>query len=249
MNTFFTTALVPLLFAGAIHAETAADWVAKGDVLDRKGDTKSALSAYMEADKAGGGDAALWVKIAKEYGDSMNDLSGKARKEAAAQSLVWSKKAKAANPKSSDANLAVALSLGKNAEFMDNSAKIEASSEIKANAEMALKLNPKSDYAHHMLGRWHQNLADMGMATRGLAKIIYGGVPAASFDEALDHFQKARALRPDRLIHQIEYGRTLAMMGKKEDAKREIQKGLAMPNRDKDDAESKRRGKQTLDSL
>ena len=32
----------------------------------------------------------------------------------------------------------------------------------KALLDFFLKLNPKSDYAHHMLGRWHQEIADIG---------------------------------------------------------------------------------------
>jgi hypothetical protein len=120
---------------------------------------------------------------------------------------------------------------------------------MKAAAEQALKLNPKSDYAHHMLGRWHQEIADIGGATRLLAKIVYGGIPKGSYLEALDHFKKAREINSKRLIHQIEYGRTLAMMGKDVDAKREIKKGLDMPNREADDAESKLRGKATLDDI
>jgi hypothetical protein len=100
-----------------------------------------------------------------------------------------------------------------------------------------------------MLGRWHQELAGMGTATRAIAKMIYGGLPAASYAEALNHFDEARKLRKDRLIHQIEFGRTLAMMGRDKEAKTELQLGLAMPNRDKDDEESKQRGRASLNDL
>jgi len=239
-----------LVSASTAAADPSQDIIAKGDAADRKLQTKEALAAYLEADKAQPNQAAILVKIAKEYGGLMNDAKTSAeRKEAAAQSLAYSRKALAADAKSSDANLAVAISLGKSVEFMGNREKVETSSQIKAYAEKALQLNPKSDYAHHMLGRWHQGLAGVGGATRVLAQVVYGGLPAATYQEALDHFQKARALRPDRLVHQIEYGRTLAMMGRKDEARTEIQKGLAMPNREKDDPETKARGKETLDHL
>lgn len=180
----------------------------------------------------------------------MTEAKGAAeRRQASDLSIAWSKRALAVDPKNSDANLAVAISIGKSVEFMGNRAKIEASRQIKTSADRALELNPRSDYAHHMLGRWHQGLAGMGGATRMIAEAIYGKVPDASYDEALAHFKKARELRPDRLIHQIEYGRTLAMMGRKDEARMEIRKGLAMPNRDKDDAESKQRGADTLKGL
>jgi hypothetical protein len=47
----------------------------------------------------------------------------------------------------------------------------------------------------------------------------------------------------------VELGRTYALMGRKEEAKKFIEKGVAMPNRDRDDPETKERGRMTLQSL
>ena len=243
--------IIAALFLSATFAfsQSAAEWTKKGDALEAAGKPKDALAAYQEAEKKSPDDADLLVKIAKQYGDMMPSLGKAAAKDAAESSLAYSRRAVKAAPKSSDPHLAVALSLGKLTPYLGNKEKIEASREIKSEAETALKLNPKSDYAHHMLGRWHQEMADIGGGTRLLAKVVYGGVPKGSHQEALDHFAKARALRPDRLIHQLEYGRTLAMMGRDEDAKKEINKGLAMRNREADDAESKARARETLGKM
>ena len=230
-------------------SQSASEWKAKGDSLEASGKTKQALEAYEKGLAKDPANADIMVKIAKQYGDMMNSLSGGARKEAARKSLEYSRKAVAANPNSSDAHLAVALSLGKNTEYYGNKEKLQASREIKQEADTALRLNSKSDYAHHMLGRWHQEMAGIGGGTRLLAKVVYGGVPKGSYEEALQHFNTARSINGKRLIHQVEYGRTLAMMGRDADAKREIQKGLSMPNREADDAESKARGQKTFNEL
>ena len=246
---FFRSVILIFLATSCAFSETAAEWVKKGDDFDADRKTKEALEAYQKADALKPDQATVFIKIAKQYGDLMPSLKGNARKEAAQKSLEYSRKAVALAPKLSDSHLALALSLGKNTEFLGNKEKLQASREIKSSAEQALKLNPKSDYAHHMLGRWHQEIADIGGATRLLAKVVYEGIPKGSYQEALDHFKKAREINSKRLIHQIEYGRTLAMMGKDEDAKREIKKGLDMPNREADDAESKLRGKATLNEI
>ena len=230
-------------------SQSASEWINKGDAFEADGKSKQALEAYQNAEKLKPDDAALLVKIAKQYGDLMPSLGGAAKKDASFKSLEYSRKAVAVNPKLSDSHLALALSLGKNTEFMGSRQKIEASREMKTAADTALRLNPKSDYAHHMLGRWHQEMAGIGGATRALAKIIYGGVPKGTYQEALEHFNSARKINSRRLIHQIEYGRTLAMMGREAEAKTEIQKGLDMPSREADDKESKVRGRKTLDSL
>jgi tetratricopeptide (TPR) repeat protein len=246
---FLRIILLNVMVAASVFSQTAAEWLKKGDTLDASGKSQAALDAYQKADALKPDQAPVLIKIAKQYGDLMTSLKGKARKEAARKSLDYSRKAVAIAPKLSDSHLALALSLGKNTEFLGNREKLEASRDIKTAADKALKLNPKSDYAHHMLGRWHQEIADIGGTTRLLAKVIYGGIPKGSYQEALEHFEKARKINSKRLIHQIEYGRTLAMMGKDDAAKREIKKGLAMPNREADDAESKIRGQATLDDL
>ena len=241
--------LLLLTTTSLVFSQSAAEWKKKGDSFDASGKTKDALEAYEKSLAKDPGNADILVKIAKQYGDMMTSLSGGARKEAGRKSLGYSRKAVAADGKSSDAHLAVALSLGKNTEFYGNKQKLQASREIKQEADTALRLNSKSDYAHHMLGRWHQEMAGIGGATRLLAKVVYGGVPKGSYEEALQHFDTARKINGKRLIHQIEYGRTLAMMGRDEDAKREIRKGLAMPDREADDGEAKARGRKSLDDL
>ncbi len=232
-----------------VFSQSAAEWKKKGDALESSGKTKDALAAYEKALAKSPDDSEILVKIAKQYGDMMPSLGGGAKKEAGRKSLEYSRKAVAANPKSSDSHLAVALSLGKNTEFMGNKEKLQASREMKSEADTALRLNPKSDYAHHLIGRWHQEMAGIGGGTRLLAKVVYGGIPKGSYEEALKAFDTARKLRKDRLIHQIEYGRTLAMMGRDAEARTEIQKGLNMRSTEADDGESKARGKKTLDSL
>ena len=215
--------------ASPIFAQTAQEWIANAERLEAAGDTPKALASYLEADKKKPNDPAILVKIAKQWGDYMTELPENQRQGAAEKSLAYSRQALKADPNNSDSHLSVALSLGKEVKYMGNKQKIQASKDIKFHAEKALALNPKSDYAHHLLGRWNQNVAEMGGVTRALAKVIYGGIPKGSLEDALAHFDKARNLRPDRLVHQIEYGRTLVMMGQKEKGYAEIRKGLAMP--------------------
>jgi tetratricopeptide (TPR) repeat protein len=238
-----------LLSTSLAFSQSASEWTKKGDALDAGGKSRDALAAYQEAEKKSPNDAALLVKIAKQYGDQMPSLGKAAAKDAAETSLAYSRRAVKVSPKSSDPHLAVAISLGKLTPYLGSRAKIEVSREIKSEAETALRLNPKSDYAHHMLGRWHQEMANIGSGTRLLAKVVYGGVPKGSYQKALDHFAKARTINGKRLIHQIEYGRTLAMMGREVDARKEINKALAMRNREADDAESKARARDTLKNL
>ena len=86
-------------------------------------------------------------------------------------------------------------------------------------------------------------------AQRAVAKLIYGALPPASYEDAVRNFQKAISLAPQRVAHHIELGRTYAALGQKEQARAELGKGLALPSREKDDAESKQHGRVALAGL
>lgn len=241
---------IALLFSTfPLCAELAAD-MAQGDKFDKKQQPNEALKFYEAAEREAPNNADLLISIARQHTYRMNLVPTQAEKIAAGRkALAYSERAVKAAPSKSDAQLSVAISLGKLAPFVDNRERIEASRRIKQFAEAAIKLDPNNDFAWHILGRWHQALAEMGTATRVLAKVIYGGIPAASNDEAVKCFQKAIALKPSRLLHAIELGRTYAKMGREDDARKWLQKGLSMPNRDFDDPETKQRGRLTLAEL
>jgi len=83
-----------------------------------------------------------------------------------------------------------------------------------------------------------------------LAKALYGGdLPVTTNEAAEKCLLKAIEINPNRLMHYIELGRIYAQMGRKEEARKYIQKGMAMPDKEKDDPEMKEIGKQTLQKL
>lgn len=221
-----------------------------GDAYDAKIQPDEALKHYLPAEKQRPGDAVLLVKIARQYVFRMDSLPTAADKMTSAKTaLSYAERAVKTAPSTSDPHLAIAIVYGKMTPLMGNKEKIEASKKIKEAAEKAVKLNPGDDYAWHLLGRWHQALAGMGSLTKGIARLVYGSLPEASNEEAVKCFEKALAINPGRLIHHIELGRTYAQMGRADEARTAIQKGLAMPDREKDDPETKRRGRQTLQEL
>ena len=248
MRTTLTIAAALLMAAQARGDFT--ELVKQGDVLDSKFKPDAALQYYLPAEKLNPNDAALLVKIARQYVYRMADLSAKDEQLKSGRTAIsYSERAIKLAPKESDPHLALAICLGKLSPLVGNKEGIEASHRIKTEAETAAKLNPRNDFAWHLLGRWNQELAQIGGMTRAVAMIVYGALPKASYEEAVKCFQKAIALNPNRLIHYVELGRTYALMGCKAEARKFIEQGLAMPARDRDDPETKKRGRKTLQSL
>ncbi len=239
-----------LFLTVSCFANTRSELIQRGDYHDQRFEADSALKYYREAEQSAPGDAALLVRIARQHVYRIDKFSTNAEKlSEARKALSYAERAVESSPGNAEAHLAVAIVLGKMTTLMGNRDAIEASKRIKKEAETAVRLDPRADYAWHLLGRWHQALAGMGSLTRGLATLIYGTLPAATNEAAVRCFQRAISLKPDRLIHHIELGRTYAQMGRADEARAAITRGLSMPSTEKDDAETKARGRQTLKQM
>ena len=99
-----------------------------------------------------------------------------------------------ADPANSQAHLALAIAYGRVA--LDESArrKVEMSRLVQQEAEAAARLDPGNDLAWHVLGRWNYELANFNPVLKALAQTIYGRLPDASNERAVECFQKGRRL-------------------------------------------------------
>lgn len=224
--------------------------MARGDLLDKQLKTAQALAVYLEAEKAAPNDAEILRRVAKGYAESMVDAETKARqKELGFKAVEYAKRAVAADSRNAQAHLALAICYGRVAPLLDNQTKINFSKLVKEHVEKSLALDRSSDYAYHVLGAWNYEIASLNPVLRTVVKIIYGGLPEASYEEAVRNFQKALELAPQRVSHHVELGRAYAALGQEELAREFLTKGLALPNREKDDADTKERGRAALRKL
>lgn len=243
-------AAVLALHTSPALAEDAAELIRKGDVHYHRLEAAEALKYYRPAEELDPKNADLLVKISRQYRHLMSDAPNKAEKlRLGGMALGYAERAAALEPEDADSQLAVAITYGKILPYQGNRERVENSRRIKIAAEKAIRLEPNNDLAWHILGRWHVVLADVGPVQRSLARLIYGKLPPASNEDGAKCFEKAMALNPDRLMHYIELGRTYAQMGRKEEAARYIKKGLKMANTEKDDPETKAKGREILAKL
>ncbi len=241
------SAIFAIFLLGASSQDDISALIAQGDAYDAKLDNAHALEAYLQAEKLGSKDAETLYRIARQYALSMNDTKSESTQLDLAQTaLAYATRAITADPKSAKAQLSAAVCYGRLVPFVSSRQKVEYSRLIKEHADTALKLDPSDSYAWHILGVWNYELAKMGMMMRGVVKVVYGGMPPASNEEAARLLRKAVELAPDRVSHHVELGRTYLALGMKEEARGELQRGLALPNREKDDPESKRRAQEAL---
>jgi Tfp pilus assembly protein PilF len=176
----------------------------------------------------------------KQYCDEMHATKSEAeQKILAAKALDCATRAVAADTNSATAHLCLAVAYVKNFQFVDTRTAISYSRGIKAEAETAIRLDPKNDVSYYLLGRWHYGVANMNFIYKGLVKLIYGGLPHASNELAKENFLKAIALAPNRIIHHLELAKTYHVTGQNELALAELKKCAELSPTDRDDADAK----------
>jgi tetratricopeptide (TPR) repeat protein len=238
------------LWGGGARAEDADALIAKGDQFDKRLQPKEALEEYLPANKLEPDNVHVLVCIARQYRHMMSDTSSKQEKLRLGNiSLEFASRAATLAPNNAEAQLSPAISYGKMLPYMGSRDQVNASPRIKAAVDRTLRLDATNDNAWHILGRWNRVLADISPLKRVLAKALYGDLPVTTNEEAEKCLLKAIAINPNRLMHYIELGRIYTQMGRKEEARKYLEKGLAMPNKEKDDPEMREIGQQTLQKL
>jgi tetratricopeptide (TPR) repeat protein len=238
------------LSSATLQAGPADELIAKGNVYYEKLDAQEALKYYLPAEKLEPTNVRLLVRISREYRHLMSDASKTEEKlRLGGIAVDYAKRAASLGPNDPEAQLAVAISYGKLQPLASTKEKVETARIIKSEADKAIKLDPRSDLAWHVLGRWNMGYAEVTGVKRALAELVYGKLPATTYEDAAKCFEKAIELKPDRLIHYIELGLVYSRMGRTADARRVITKGLAMKETEKDDPETKRHGKEELAKL
>ena len=248
--TFSAVAALMLRAGPARAADSADDLVRKGAVEDARFQPAEALKFYLAAEKMEPANVSLQVRIARQYRHLMSDATKSEEKlRLGGIAVDYSRRAVALAPNDPEAELSMAISYGKVLPLQGTGEQMENSRLIKAAAEKVVKLDPRNDLGWHVLGRWYMNMADIGAVKRALAQVVYGKLPAATNEDAVRCFEKAIALNPYRLMHSIELGRTYARMGRTDEARKLITKGLAMAETERDDPETKSKGREVLAKL
>jgi len=219
-----------------VDSENLSVKLEKADQLDDTDHFLEALAILKEAEKSDPQNVEILYRISRVDSDLEEDLSDDAkRKPYALESVDYAKRAIESDPQSSNAHLAASIAYGILTDFVDDKTKMEYSKLIKSEAEKAIEFDPKNDYAYLILARWNFEMTQLNPILKGIAELLYGQMPPASQEKALEDFQKAIALAPNRIIHHYCYGEALAKLGRKDQAKAEYQKVLRLTATDREE--------------
>jgi tetratricopeptide (TPR) repeat protein len=221
--------------------------VKQGDAEERAGRTRDALVLYRDAEQIDARNVGVLLRISKQYSDLISTAKPREIAHQLAQkSLLYAERAVGIDPKVAKGHLSVAIAYGKLTDFVGNKEKLEYSKRIKQEALKSIALDPADDFAWHVLGRWHAGVANVSGVLKMMAGLVYGGMPAASNEEAAKCLKKAAELAPQRIIHHSELARVYELMGRKELAEKQWRTVLALPAVDKEDEKDQGEARKVL---
>ncbi|MFN5915084.1 MAG: hypothetical protein ACK43J_11885 [Chitinophagaceae bacterium] len=142
-----------------------------------------------------------------------------------------------------------ALLMGKQIEFVSVKEKASLTKAIKEDADYALIIDPQNVKAMHLLGKWNMEVAALNPAAFAAMKIVFGGLPNASKETALELLQEVRKRSPNFLANNYDLSMLYKTMGKPREAIELLQVQMKLPTKTMEDVLIKKRSKELLDSL
>eukprot|EP00877_Chromochloris_zofingiensis_P003805 jgi/Chrzof1/13425/Cz07g32160.t1 len=207
-------------------SEAARQWVAKGVKAEAKFELREALACYTNAVALEPSNVEYLARLAKQWSDLTYEPGADmaAINEVNMKASEYADRAITLGPQSAVGHMAACICRGRLALFSDNKTKVRLAKEAQEAARTALQLEPGNDLAHHLMGRWHFEMAQINFVVRQLIRFVYGAALApGTFEDALSEFRTAVQLNPTGLIHRVELGRTLLRVGNKREALEQLE--------------------------
>ncbi len=236
-----------LLLAGLTSLHAVAEdrrvtaLVMQGDLKERQHHTRAALTAFRAAEQIEPKNVGVLLRMAKQYSDLVDETRpANAARLLAEQARDYALRAVQLAPNNAKARLTLAVCYGKLTDYVGNKTKLEYSKLIRDETLASIALDPRDDFAWHVLGRWHFGVANVNGVLKALANLVYDGMPDASNEEAVKALKKACDIAPQRIIHHSELARVYKTMGKHDLAEKEWQLVRSLPATDKGDEKDQR---------
>ena len=221
----FLSLLTILLCVTIAGAQDASQFLAQGDAAYDALDNDAALQAYQSAFEADAQSCEAAWKVSRSFADIGDEKESKEeRTDYFKKAEEYARKAIDLCPDSDMAHLSLSIAIGRVALMAGKKEQVQLSQEVKDEAEKAIEINPQNDSAHHVYARWHRKVATLSGIAKTFAKILYGGLPPASLEQAVEHFQQAIAINPTNINHHLELGITFEEMKELDKANAEYEK-------------------------
>jgi tetratricopeptide (TPR) repeat protein len=207
-----------------------------------------ALQKYLDVIRYQPTNLTALIKVSELYSIlGKHQATKDKQKEYYRNARTYAQKALQVNPNSSDANVVMAIAMGRMALASSGEEKIKAVKDIKTYSEKSIQLDPNNFKGYHVLAKWHYEVSDLNSVEKWLVKVAYEALPKASLDDAIKFFEKSRQLNPSFLLNYLELAKAWHRKDNNKKAREFLEIMLKMPNKIGEDASIKAKGKKLLE--
>jgi len=242
---FYSAPAIPQL-----HAQNITALMQQAEAYEKAFKDDDALKKYIEVLKYDPLNIDALCKTSELY-----NIIGKRRTTKEEQKAYFktgesfARKAIKVNPNHSEANFAMAISMGRMALVSSGKEKVVAVKEIKTYADKCIQLDAKNFKGYHVLGKWHYEVSDLNAFERWIVKITYGALPPSSIDESIKNYEKSKQLSPGFLLNYLELAKAYKRKGEINKARVLLEQLQKLPPTASDDVKIKSLGRKLLDDL
>jgi len=242
--------VMALVFACIVYAQDVEAIMADAEKSERDLKETDALNKYKEALMIQPTNVkALW-RSAELTGRIGSRLKNEDQKVAyMEQAKQYAEAALKAAHKDADANYAVAATAMRYAAITKGRERARFLRDMKYYADSALMINPSHARALYILGKWNFDITTTGPGDKAALKVLFGGMPKASLEDAIQYFEKARSADIFLMIDYLELAKAYVKFHQTDKAIEVLNKMMKLPPRTEDDPAYKVEGKALLASL
>lgn len=214
---------------------------------EAKPDEKAAFLKYKEALKQQPSNVYILTKCSELCSRIGNrEVNTTSRDNYYREAIMYGSTALKYQPNNDEANVAMAIALGRTLLVKSGREKVKGVKEIKRYADNALRVNAKNFKAWHVLGKWNYEVSNLNLMERAATNLLYGGLPGGSLKNSIAAYEKARILNPNFMLNYLELGKAYNRNDEKINAIIQLKTLLTLPVKTEDDPRIKREAKKLL---
>lgn len=250
MKTVFFLLFYSFILLPFGHGQALDGLISEGDRLEALPNEKAALNKFKEVLQADPDNLYALTRCSELCSRIGNREKSSASRDAYyATALSYARTALRVNAHSDEANVVMAIALGRTVLVKSGKEKISAVKDIKTYADNALKINPKNFKAWHVLGKWHYEVSDLNMMEKAATRIFYGGLPDASIKQSIVAYERARSLSPGFMLNYLELAKAYKRNDENGKATAFLKTLITLPNKTEDDPRIKAEATKLLKQL
>jgi tetratricopeptide (TPR) repeat protein len=240
-----------LLLSGNIFAQDVSTLLKEASNLERSLKDDQALEKYrsiLSADPSNLQALVRGSEISCAIGARQTDK--KAKQDYYERAKDYADKALTINANSADANYVRAVVAGKLTEVETDNKKLVANvKDTKTFADKALSIDPNHGKANYVLGKWNYEMLTLPWTKKAAIKVLFGGMPEASIENAFKYMEKCKTLEPYFVLNFLDLAKAYKYDNQPAKAIAVLNQLVKLPTRTADDAALKNEGKKLLSEM